>query len=65
MASALFNVKPERGAGEKRERGETGREMESRISEGKSIVLNCIPNMGNLAEIKFGEKRAAVGKKGT
>jgi len=61
-------VKPERGAGEKniiRERGETGREMESRISEGKSIVLNCIPNMGNLAEIKFGEKRAAVGKKGT
>lgn len=47
-----------------RERGrlETGRKMERRVLERKSIVLNCIPNMGNLAEIRFSEKHAALGK---
>lgn len=47
-----------------RERGrlETGREMERRVLDRKSIVLNCIPNTGNLAEIRFSEKHAALGK---
>lgn len=38
-----------------RERGrlETEGEMERRVLERKSIVLNRIPNMGNLAEIRF------------
>lgn len=47
-----------------RERGrwETGRAMERRVLERKSIVLNCIPNMSNLAEIRFSEKHAALGK---
>lgn len=36
--------------------------MEKRVLERKSIVLNCIPNMGNLAEIRFSEKHAALGK---
>lgn len=31
--------------------------MERRVLERKSIVLNCIPNTGNLAE-----KHAALGK---
>ena len=36
--------------------------MERRVLERKSIVFNCIPNMGNLAEIRFSEKHAALGK---
>lgn len=34
--------------------------MEGRVLERKSIVLNCIPNMDNLAEIRFSEKPAAM-----
>lgn len=45
-----------------RERLETGREMERRALERKSIVLNCIPNTSNLAEIRFSEKHAVLGK---
>lgn len=47
-----------------RERGrmETGRGMERRALERKSIVLNCIPNMSNLEEIRFAEKHAVLGK---
>lgn len=46
----------------KRGRRETGRKMEKRVLQRKSIVLNCIPNMGNLPEISFSEKHVALGK---
>lgn len=36
--------------------------MERRVLERKSIFLNCIPNMGKLAEIRFSEKHTALGK---
>lgn len=49
------NIIRQRGIlGEKGWRGGYSRE--------KSIVLNCIPNMSHLAEIRFSEKHAALGK---
>lgn len=39
---------------------ETGKKMERKVLERKSIVFNCIPNMGNSADIRFFRKACCL-----